>query len=204
LAITNYTDLQSTVADWLHRSDLTPVIPTFIQLAEKQLSRQLRLKNQQTEATGAAATTIALPSDYVEAIALFLTVGSEERPLRQKDRYSGARINNMTADTAYYTIEGSSLLLAPPPAGTETYTLQYYAAIPALSGVAQTNWLITEHPDLYLYAVLLQSAPYVKDDARLATWQAAYVSIKTAIDDQDMRDQWSGSPLSNRANMSCW
>lgn len=65
MAITNYTDLQSTVADWLHRSDLTSAIPTFIQLAEKQMSRELRLKNQETEVTDTATTTIALPADYV-------------------------------------------------------------------------------------------------------------------------------------------
>lgn len=204
MAITNYTDLQSTVADWLHRSDLTNVIPTFIQLAEKQMSRQLRLKNQEAEATGTAASTIALPADYVEMIALTLTSGDEERALKQVDRFSGTRVNNFTADTAYYTIEGGNIVLTPDPAGTETYTLQYYAAVPALSGASPTNWLITAHPDLYLYAVLLQSAPYLIDDARVATWQGAYTAILASIREQDEKDRWSGSPINARAQMSCW
>ena len=43
MAITNYTTLQSTIADYLARTDLTAQIPTFIQLCENRLRRDLRL-----------------------------------------------------------------------------------------------------------------------------------------------------------------
>jgi hypothetical protein len=204
MAITNYTDLQSEVASWLARSDLTNNIPTFIQLAEKQMSRRLRVKNQETTATGTAATTIALPSDYVEMIALTLTASGDERALRQRDRFSGTAINNSSADVYYYTIEGGNIVITPEPAGTETYTLQYFASVPALSGASPTNWLITAHPDLYLYGVLIQSAPFLKDDPRLMTWQSLFEQIMTAIEIQNLSDRWSGSPISSRAQMSCW
>ena len=41
---TNYATLQTEVADFLHRTDLTSAIPTFIQLAETKLNRILRLR----------------------------------------------------------------------------------------------------------------------------------------------------------------
>lgn len=204
MAITNYTDLQSTVADWLHRDDLTSAIPTFIQLAEKQMSRQLRVKAQETEATGTATTTIALPADYVEMIALTLTVGGQEYALRQRDRFSATALNNNVSGSMYYTIEGSNIIIAPQVGADVDYTLQYYASIPALSDASPTNWLITANPDLYLYAVLIQAAPYVKDDPRLATWGQMYIGIKEEIQLQDHKDRFSGSPMAGRAQMSCW
>lgn len=34
------------------------------------------------------------------------------------------------------------------------------------------NWLLTAEPDIYLYGALCESAPYLKDDARLPMWEA--------------------------------
>lgn len=204
MSITNYTDLQSAVANILHRDDLTNSIPLFIQLAEKQMSRHLRLKNQETEATGVATTTIALPSDYVEAISLTLEVGGEHYPLSQRDRYSATVLNSSSAIASYYTIEGGNIVIAPPPASNTNYTLQYYAEVTPLSGGAPTNWLITAHPDLYFYATLIHSAPHLEDDARIATWDAMYTRILAAIKEQNDNDRWSGSPMRARAGMSCW
>ena len=42
MAITTYSELQSAVADWLNRDDLTSVIPNFIELAEADLTRNLQ------------------------------------------------------------------------------------------------------------------------------------------------------------------
>ena len=42
MAITTYAELQSAVADFQNRDDLTSVIPTFISLAEAQMQRVIR------------------------------------------------------------------------------------------------------------------------------------------------------------------
>jgi hypothetical protein len=51
MTITNYTTLQSTVADYLNRTDLTSIIPTFIQLAESQINRDVRHYEMETRST---------------------------------------------------------------------------------------------------------------------------------------------------------
>ena len=38
MSISNYNDLKSSIADFLNRDDLTAVIPTFIELAEADMS----------------------------------------------------------------------------------------------------------------------------------------------------------------------
>ena len=44
MGLTNYADLQATIAQYLARSDLTDQIPTFIRLAEDRLRRELRIR----------------------------------------------------------------------------------------------------------------------------------------------------------------
>ena len=41
---TDYTTLQSTIADYLARTDLTDQIPEFIKLGEVRLARDLRIR----------------------------------------------------------------------------------------------------------------------------------------------------------------
>lgn len=137
-------------------------------------------------------------------ISLTLSIGGTTYALTQRDRYSATPLGNNVSGSMYYTIEGNSIIIAPQVGTDADYTLQYYAAIPALSDASPTNWLITAHPDLYLYAVLAQSAPYMEEDPRLPVWQAMYAQIKTAIEMQNEADRWSGSPMAARAGMSCW
>ena len=46
--ISTYTDLQTAVAQWMHRTDLTALIPDFIALTEEKLNRYLRTKDNET------------------------------------------------------------------------------------------------------------------------------------------------------------
>ena len=52
MAITTYAELQSSIADFLDRDDLTSVIPTFISLAEADMNRQIRHWRQEKRANG--------------------------------------------------------------------------------------------------------------------------------------------------------
>lgn len=64
--------------------------------------------------------------------------------------------------------------------------LEYYAKIPKLGSANPfydpadpegeepefifTNWLLDSFPDIYFYGALVHSAPYLRDDARIALW----------------------------------
>ncbi len=50
MAISSYTDLQTSIANFLARDDLTSVIPDFIQLAEARMSRELDTRSQEKRA----------------------------------------------------------------------------------------------------------------------------------------------------------
>jgi len=60
-----YATLQTDVADYLHRDDLTAKMPTFVAQAEAMLFRELNLKNLETSVTGTTTDgLITLPTDF--------------------------------------------------------------------------------------------------------------------------------------------
>lgn len=61
----NYENLKTSVADWLHRTDLEDVIPTFVMLAESRINRDIRVFDMEKELSGDMDDfDIELPSDY--------------------------------------------------------------------------------------------------------------------------------------------
>lgn len=176
MAITNYGELKSAVADWLMRTDLTAVIPDFISLAEARFDRDLRLPDMVKRVNGAFSNQFfKLPTDCMELIDISL---DDNTKLEQwtSDYMDNVRpINGSTGKPMAYAILGRELEVYPtPPVAGLTAILSYYGSLPKMSANTDTNWLLTRHPDLYLYGTLIQSAPYLKEDERLNTWSATY------------------------------
>ena len=73
MSITTYAELQTAVGDFLNRSDLTATIPTFIDLCEAQLQRDIRhWKMEQRATSTAAGQSVALPVDFLEPIRIHM------------------------------------------------------------------------------------------------------------------------------------
>jgi len=67
MALTTYAELQTAVANYLARTDLTSQIPDFIYLAETRLRRQLRINEMLTQTSlTVSANQITLPTDFLE------------------------------------------------------------------------------------------------------------------------------------------
>jgi hypothetical protein len=182
MSISNYAELQTAVANWLHRSDMTAQIPDFISLGEAKLNRTLRLRAMENVATGSTGTSVSLPTGFLEVRALTVSDGSATWPLTYTEP------SNITTDTSaptQYSIVGDSIYFLGT-SSSFTYTLTYYKKFDALS--AGVNWLITNAPDTYLYSALLEAAPFIKDDARSGIWAEllkASIQIITQADTSD-------------------
>jgi hypothetical protein len=173
MALNTYSGLLASVAGWLHRSDLASVIPDFVTLAEAQINRDMRLSQQETAATlTVTAGSAALPSNFL-AVRQILTDASPPKALTYVAPDDWARYGGANGVTTCYTIIGDTIKFAE--LATVSPTMHYYAKVPALvSAVGGVNWLLTAHPDIYLWGTLSASAPYIGNDARLATWQTLY------------------------------
>lgn len=175
MAITNYTELRASVADWLNREDLTAQIPDFITFAEARLNRTLRTREMLTRRrTVTTDGFIGLPPDYLETYQLQLPANATNTPepltFIGPDEAARFKATSMTGKTRYYTIIDGAFELIPTPSSSVELTITYYAKVPALSSTQATNWLLTKAPDLYLYATLANAAPYLQNDERIPVW----------------------------------
>lgn len=200
MSITSYSELQASVASWLNRGDLSANIPDFITLAEAQLSTDLKtrsMENKVTLSTVAGTKTVALPTDMLEMRRLQV-VGTYNQPLsyRSPDELSIDYAANGSGQPVVFTVVGGNLELAPIPDSVYSLELTYQQRIPALSGSNTTNWLLTNWPNAYLYASLMASAPFIMNDARLATWAQLY---QQAVDGINSVDWYSGSTMKVRS-----
>lgn len=189
--INDYDSLRQAVADWLARADLTAAIPTFIQLAEQRISRDLKVRQMLTTTTGTASSgLVALPSGFLSPVRLSVSIGGYDVALEPLPSENAT--NDRLGGVAYgYSVEGSNIRIVGG-SGSDAYTLTYYAKLTPLCPTCTTNWAIQDAPDLYLYAALLETAPYIQDDARVAVWSAGYQAAKESL--QRVSDEARFSP----------
>ena len=200
MAISTYAELQSAVGDFLNRQDLTTVIPTFIALAEADFNRSIRHRSMLTRATATIDSQFtALPTDFLEAKNIQLN--SEPITVLRYVTMEHAdlvRQRNPTGQPVYYSIVGDTLEVVPVPDASFTAELTYYKKIPALVDDTDTNWLLSYHPDVYLYGTLMQSAPYLKDDQRIPVWGSLYRQYLADVNASSDKAEFSGSALHMR------
>ena len=202
MAISTYTDLKTSVASWLNRDDLTSVIPDFISLAEAGINRDLRHYKMIERADATLDSRyVQLPTDWMETVRFSITSGNTYR-LELVSRDDMLEYRQKTADASgrprFYANIGDTIEVFPTPDADYTMQLQYYAKTPALSDSNASNWLLLDAPDVYLYGTLIQSAPYLQDDARTQTWAALYAAALQSLQKASDDTRFAGSGLRMR------
>ncbi len=196
MALTTYTELKSAVADFLNRTDLTAVIPTFISLAEASFDRVLRTRQMMARTSLTVnAEFEALPADFLESRALKIAGSYPMQFVAIEDMDTLAAEHQSAGEPTHYTTMGGELRFHPEPDTSYTAELTYYQAIDKLSGSNADNWLLLAAPDIYLYGALVQSAPYLQDDARLQIWSQLYASAIEQLNRADDRASHTGGNI---------
>ena len=155
MSVTNFTDLQEEVAANASRSDLTSLIPTFIQLAEAEMQRELKLSELETTANVTITSGVgSLPTGYSGARALYWD-GDQEQSLSYvtPDRYNSLLASDTGGTPRFYTVQANQLKTLPQ--GDGTVVMQYLARFTPLSASNTTNAIITNYPDAYFFGTLM-------------------------------------------------
>jgi len=199
MSFTTYAELQTTIANYLARSDLTTQIPDFIRLAETRLRRDLRIRQMLSTTTltcTSGTATVSIPSDFLE-VKDFVVTGNPVMPLNYESPSLFSR-NSRSMDAGKplnYTVLATTFKLAPIPDSNYTLSLVYSAAPPFLSTSNASNTFLTVCPDLLLYASLIEAEPYLMNDARINTWGTMFDRAMSSLTSSDERGQYSGVPL---------
>lgn len=203
MSLSNYTDLVASVASWMNRTDLTAVIPDFVTIAESRIARDLRLRKQITSSTLTTSTTtraVTLPSGFLEFSSINIDGTPDTIVQVVTPEYLDAKYpeGGYSAKPIVCAVEGDSVLFGPTPDSAYTVNIEYFARFPGLAANS-TNWLMTNHPNVYLSACMAQGALYTLDKTGAAEWNAVYKGEIAELQKDDQNAIHSGSVLRVKA-----
>jgi len=203
MALSTFSDLKTSIANYLARDDLTTYIPDFITLAESRINKDVRSRHMlkhATTATTASDDTVLLPENFLEAKDMFVQ-GSPKTPLTYvtPTHYAGIYGGSSVGKPKVFTIIGAEFRLGPSPDSAYTLEILYYERVPALSDSQTTNDIIFYHPELYLYAAMAEAETFLQNDQRVQMWAALYQNALAGMQKVEEREQISGGSLQMRS-----
>lgn len=188
LSVTTYATLLTTLASYAARDDLTTLgfWPLAVQLCEAKANRSLRSKEMEQRSTASVDMNssepefVSLPSDYqsMRRVRLSGVAGKPALVYMAPEKLDEKRFANanVISQPQNFTIIGDEMELWPTPDSAYVIEMTYRKNIPALA-TNSSNWLLTNHPDFYLYGSLLEAEPYMKNDARIQLWGQLYSNV---------------------------
>jgi hypothetical protein len=172
MSITTYNELQAAIGNWLDHSLFTARIPEFIALFEASANRRLRVRQQEVTASLVpdATGSVAIPADYLAWRRVTWTGQTRTELQFVHPSYLQAAYPSSPADVPrIFTIEGSTLKVRP--LDSTPLEFDYFQKIPALAS-NPVNWLLIEHPDLYLFGSMVEAEMFGVNDERAPLWKA--------------------------------
>lgn len=202
--VLTYNTLTESVKNYLERMDVSLVsqIPLFIMLGQRRAARDLKilgLKIAITDNLIIADGVIAKPTRWLNdsSFNIGTNVGasmaySTRVSLLQRS-YEWCRTYwpdpTKLGTPKYYASDYNYnyWFLVPTPIEQFPYEILYYETPPFIDETLSTNFLTESVPEIILYATLLETASYVKDDERIPVWTDYYEKAKKNVGEEDMK-----------------
>ena len=197
--MTTFATLKTDISSYMARSDLTESLKnTFVRIAEAEIRRKVRIGQMETTNTSfsVSSQSTALPTGFVSMRAVTNnTQNQREMEYMSPVRLRSSRIfDEGTGEPSVYTIEGDNIVIAPTPS-SGSLTIVYYKAFDALSADTDTNWLLANGYDVYLYGSLRAASEWAMEPD---TENQYAIKFERAVEQINREDRWgrvSGSGL---------
>lgn len=205
--------LKTSVDAWLARDDVAVTgsdFPQILLIAESNIARDFRFAIQEATATlNFTGRSVDLPDDFLEQRNPF--VDSQSRKFEymtpQVIRKSKFWQDGQPAGQ-FYTLEANNAspladtgltqqMTIAGPASVSTpldVEINYWARFPALVDDPDTNWILVNHYDIYLYATLRAACEYIQEDVLEDRYQGKYDRVVEAQNRQENRRRYSAHP----------
>lgn len=199
----NYAEFRTRVQQLIDGDDVSvsdlssTILDLLIDMGEQRIYREVRSSTMDTSLSVAVSSNSAtLPSDLIELRSIYFT---GERPLEivtyeQMLTYQGdspdtgiVRFAAQIADTLTFWPSASGTLLG-----------RYYKKFSDISSGITSNTLFARHPDLFIYAALSESAPFIGENERLPLWEEKYQERRAAANRDELVRVYGSSSLTTR------
>ena len=174
MSITNYSELQTAVTNWMMRSDLSGEAPDFIKLAESEIRRKFQgvsFKASSTLTGTQSSRNLTLPTDYEKPIALYLTTYGDEDELTHFDNLPYSAYDGVPEGWTISSDGSETKLIELDKPCNEAHTFRFLYQQKLDIATSSTNWLLTNHPDVYLTGALHWASKYTfRGDTSKLSW----------------------------------
>lgn len=216
--MTTLAQLKTSVDAWLIRDDVAVSGTDFNQIllnAESEIALEYRFGVQEANTTlNFTGQSSDLPADFLEARNPFIDDNFRkfEYKTPQAIRESAGWENGRAGQA--YTIEGGgknvsgtgddrmAVTIAGPASASSPLDVMvyYYARFPALVNDPDTNWLLINHFNVYLFETLMQAAIYIQE-IELTDKYAGYVAdLRTRMARHENRKRYGAMPKQSYGN----
>lgn len=174
MSISTYAELKTAVLDLAHRSDLATVIDTLVIRAEAAINRKLRLLQQEQRtqlATVEGSRFVDLPAGFLQMINLQLVVNGPAIDLAPMPTavIDGNIVTNLKGIPRCYRI-GHTIEFEI--AANAVYTLNAHWFEKWDIATDGANWLLTNHPDVYMDMIMSEVGVYTRDTELMQMYAA--------------------------------
>ena len=198
-----YDDLVSDVQDWLVGHDVGSRINGMISMAETRINDDVRVRamTKRIVLNGVDTRYIPLPARFSDlrrlqwggdTIRRLIQVSPEAMSLRQKPEPALSNVNA----PSFYALVGDEIEFDVIIGATAEVEITYWENFPPLTPTApdNTNWLMQNGYGVYLYGVLMEAAPYIRDSDQLQVFAAAYTAHVDTLNEQYRKSLAGGAP----------
>ena len=208
MALATYSDLKTSLANWLNRTDLTSEISgDFIVLAEKDFNSKLRVRKMITQSSITVdSELVALPTGFLQVRDFYILQGGVKYPLNyitpaQMDQIKGTSTSGMPST---YTILGNNLRFAPVPSSSYSGIINHYKEFDPLSSSNTSNYILTNHPAIYLYGSLYHASNFLGgiEPNQAGQWEKMYQTALERLERNDKEDSYGNAPLQQRSDVT--
>ena len=209
MSLNTFGSLKTAVADWSYTgggvtaalvgTDFFPQVQSMVYFGHGIDIQPLRIRAMVDSATVTPATggiiTISSQIDagWLEFIEMTPTqIGSASMNYVEpwQFRKQAGLIQSTTGPQYIYTIEGDSVYLAPAAVGK--IAAKWYQKFAAVSADGDTDWIITNAPQVYLDGCLMLACAYTNDE-RESQFRSKFAAGIRALNLNDQRQRTSGS-----------
>ncbi len=211
MAVSTYTELKASIANWLNRSDLSDEIADdFIKLTEADFNAKLRIRQmEQIDTVTINAETVSVPTGFISVRSFYILSSSTKYPLEYITPHNMFEIRggSRSGRPRSYTIEADNeteqFRFGPSPDVSYTGYLSYYKNIEALSSSNASNPILDKHPGIYLYGSLYHAANFLggMDPDQKQNWLSMYVAAMERCENNDKQDSYGGAPVTQRTDV---
>lgn len=187
MPFSNAGELKEAIQSWMDRTDIEGNSSDFLTLAEAGLNRELEALEVDTDLTGVTDSLyIDISGLGIDTpLDLFLNDYGREWPLLKMSDGDFPTIE-ISGKPSVWAYNDGRIMFDRPLSAAYTFRLHHTAKFD-LEEDTDTNWLLINHPDVYLAACIVWGAQFVADDDTRARYSGPLAQFIASVNQHERK-----------------